>query len=186
MDSIIVELDAVLQKFNPSSLKKLLPPPDKNLVVAKMKALGINDATLEAIYTWKSGIMLTPVSGQNNQVQLFEEGCFIDLDEVIDLKLINGQENYWPTNFIAVVTDHSGQFLLLQNDINSAHYGGLFLFSPSLGIVEPEYHYQSFQMFLKTVIEAYQNNIFTYNEADDWLEVDISKYQDISATLNNR
>ena len=177
--NLIKELDKLLKQHNLPNYKKLRVPLQSAKVDDYFKKLNISQEDLHLLYEWKDGWDInTP-----GFCSIMDFGSFISLESIITEIDYCSKNQFWPDTFIPIINDFSGSHILFNNEQNS-NYGKLYLHSPSLMFVEPVTYYDSVYSMIETTIAAYNEGIFVYDEAEDWLNIDIPGFRRIGKRIN--
>jgi hypothetical protein len=180
LEELILNLDTVLRAKNLNNYSKLYSPLAQEEIHRLVEALNINSNELEMLYTWKNGFG----DFQTQDCQIFDFGVQLPLYHILGLyNSNNGEVGRWENEYIPIGTDGSGHYLLFNNR-KGIDNGKLYLYSPSLLHVEPISYYDNVRTMLETILMAYDLNIFSYVEADDWLEKDYNRFYELGKRLN--
>lgn len=179
---LLEEFDKVLKEYNLQNYNKLKPP----LLLAEINTcfdkLNINDESLHLLYEWKDGF--DAYNRPNEVCSIMKFDTFYSLESVKQLINYYSDGEVWPGNsFIPIINDGCGSFIMFNNK-PGIDYGKLCLYSPSLLFVEPITYYDSVYTMVETTIEAYKQEIFVYDQAIYFLDVDIDRFHEIGKKIN--
>lgn len=178
---LITEFDKILKINNAYNYKKLYAPVAIAEIDYYFQKFGIEDEYLRSLYSWKGGYDPDKVPG--NLCQIMEFDVFLSLKAITDHVKANKTHESWDDKFIPLITDTTGQFILLNTEKNT-DYGKLFLYSPSLLIPKPISYYDSVYTMIETTIEEYKQEALVYNQKEDWLDCDAMKIRTIAEKIN--
>ncbi len=182
LNKLIKEFEATLKKYNLLNYEKLYNPlPEENLN-NYLNQLGINDTRFKELFQWRNGfdIDINP----NNICQIFEMDTFLSLETIARKMAVNENYKLWAAFFIPLMANSTGEYILFNSNFNSSSYGQLYLYSESLLIFEPVSCYDSISSLINITIVAYKEGIFKYDPIDDWLDINILKYNELARRLN--
>ncbi|OQP54575.1 hypothetical protein A4H97_21640 [Niastella yeongjuensis] len=182
-NALLESFDTSLRKFNLTNYERLYAPLSDGEINDYLEQLNINDEDFKLLYKWKNGYD----PDQNPQVlcQLFDFGTLVSLNYIVEALEANETIGSWEDNFIPLITDSTGQYLLFNNDRNSKDYGKLHLYSASLLFVEePVSYHDSIASFIDTTIEAYETGALRYDAHEDWLNKDVDEFRRIGKRIN--
>jgi hypothetical protein len=178
---LLAQFDNTLKQFNLSNYEKLYSPLSNKEVVYQLQQLGVNNENLTSLFNWKNGY--DPAKDAENLCQIFDIGTLLSIEFIIEIqKMWAGI--YWTNYFIPLITDSTGQYILYNNK-RGLNYGKLYLYSTSMFGDELVGYYDSIYAMINTTVEAYEQNIFTYDPVRDWLDIDYNKYHSVAKKINN-
>ena len=178
---LLILFDNTLRESNLKNYQLLYSPLNEEQIDFYFNKLGIEDNDLKALYMWKNGF--NPDDNIGVFCQIFEYYSFLSLESALEFMYASRKQKIWADNFIPLVTDTTGQYLLFNNEKND-NYGKLYLYSVSSLIIEPISYYDSIHTMLETTIEAYLQGAMIYDVNEDWLEIDFKKLRKIAEKLN--
>ncbi len=180
INTLIKDFDDTLRKYNRQNYLKLQPSLPNDKIELYLKEIKVVNEDFRALVRWKNGFDFS--DGEDLTYQLFDCGALLSMEHMY--KLTMGDSNLWAKNFIPLITDGSGDFLLFNNSKKHG-YGKLHLYSVSrLFIDSPISYYDSIATMLKTTIEAYQTKALKYDSGDAWLNQEFQLYRTIAIKHN--
>jgi hypothetical protein len=180
IENTIIEFDLCLKKHNEQNYLNLYAPLSEKEVSNFMSLIGLENMEFKSLYLWKDGFDFN--NDQDKTCQIFGSGTFLSLDVI--KKNINIARDLWGNSFIPLISDNSGDFLLLNNKTGK-NYGKLHLFSPSLLFADdPISYYDSIESMIKTTICCYEQGILSFDPGKEWLKFDIRKHFEIAPKFN--
>jgi hypothetical protein len=181
MEELLKDFDEILKAYNFKNYEKLNQPSHQ--IDLYLEKLGIDDSDLKLLYQWKNGNDLDDISKMH--CQIFDFGSFLSLDSILVFQEFYSASKLWDDYFIPVISPGDGDFILFNNKKESEDYGKLHLFSVALLFIEkPISYYDSLSALIQTTIECYRCKAFTYNDEDDWLNIDVGKHRAIAEKIN--
>jgi hypothetical protein len=107
-----------------------------------------------------------------------EIGTFMPVNDALASYQDACEHDFWPANFWPIFHDDA---VLLNLDPESNSYGQIYLYSPSLLILEPEPYYDSLEIMFTTYLAALKAKLLPFG---DELEPNFSSYSALAAELN--
>ncbi len=184
-NSLLQKFDYTLQKCNPVNYTRLQPPLPEEEIDKYLNNFGLtNDENLKSLFSWKNGFDFS--DGEDSSFQIFYFGAMMSLEH-ISLYLKNETEPEFNVRkeivFVPLTTNGSGDSMLYN--IMNEDYGKIHLYSVPLFFIDnPISYYDSLFAMIETTIKAYEEGIFKYNKADEWLNIDIDQYYILSRKMN--
>ena len=184
LNNLLNEFDIVLRKHNYNNYKKLLSPLEEQDISIYLDKLDINDAQFNELFQWKNGFDIH--NSINLRCQIFEYDFLLSIQSIIETTTSYRLMSVWENKFIPLLTDTTGQFILFNNE-KGINYGKLYLYSVGLTFIEePVSQYDSIYSLIETTIHAYEYGVFQYNDKQDWLDIDIKKFNELGKKFNNK
>lgn len=182
LTELLNDLDQQLQKLNKINYDKLERPLSPEVREKYFDQLNIKSDAFKELYQWKNGF-----SGWDNGgiCQIMDMGAFLSLESISsEIKyFLSKGGTLWSNNFLPLIDDFSGDFLLFNNDVTGSEHGRLYLFSPQLS-ENPIPCYNSIYTLIKTTCEAYKQQIFVYDPKANFLDCNVKGYFKIAKSLN--
>jgi hypothetical protein len=178
---LLERYEQILEYYNLSNYDKLYSPLSESEVTNYLKKLNVEDESFKSVYLWKNGF--DPDEDINIHCQLNIFGAFQSLKSVWETGLFRVAESIWKETFIPIITEGLGEYLLFNNEQGN-DYGKLYLYSASLSFTEPISYYDSLTAMIETDIAGYENGIFSYDQKNNWLDIDVKKYGRIAKSIN--
>lgn len=176
--------EACLKKYCTPLFDRLQEPLKESEVNMLFDIIGVNDPYLKELYLWRNGIPYD-VALPTHSFDFCTFGVIPPLDylkNVLDLE----SADFWKRSYIPIIASYGGDFLLYESDENTESYGMLFLYSPNLGYVYDQIsYYDSLESMVRTIIECFELNAFSYDSQNMILDViNIDMQYSIAAKLN--
>jgi hypothetical protein len=171
------ELEQELRKANAPILKYFRPGLSKSEVNNLFREIDlIPSDELVDLYTWRNGLDYEGVAG--GKISFGVNGGFFPLQESVDMYR-SFTEKQFPL-FFPIFWDDT---FLINLDVESVDYGKIFIYSPSLLIIEPQSCYDGLQQMIRTFQTCFQKGIFSY-DADGFFHKSYDLCSETSRRLN--
>jgi|HubBroStandDraft_6_1064221.scaffolds.fasta_scaffold1009981_1 hypothetical protein len=181
LETLLTKFDKTLREYNLSNYHRLFPPLTESKIDAFLKSLEIDDEDLKKLFLWKNGF--DPNQDPQIICQIFDCDLLLSINIIPDY--IAANREYWNNYFIPLLTDTTGKYVLFNNKVGE-DYGKLYLYSNPLFIIEPISYYDSIYSMIETTIEAYIQEVFKYNEEEDWLDINLNRFNTLAAKINTK
>jgi len=184
--SVLQKFDETLRKYNKPNYDLLRPPLPPEEVAHKMAQLGLADEQLKAWFGWKTGAMPSDYDPGAEEVRtvFYRSAGPLSLDSILLHQKTSQAGSWWESHFVPIAADGGGLYLLF-NSMPGENYGRIYLFCPSLLVIDPEICYDSLQTLLETTIAACEQGIAYYDEEQEDLDFDSKKYRKLAAKMNS-
>jgi hypothetical protein len=161
------------------SLKDGLSP---EAVVNKLLGVGFNVSELNALYSWRNGSDYH-INNQIGYNQFCSWGYLLDIDNAID-EYRNVSINLLSRpDLFPIVISLTGEYLFCKIS-KTGKCGKIQLYAPSLLVTDCSDVYDSFEMFVSTVLTCYEKHIYFFE--NNIFRSDYEAEQQLSKALNKK
>lgn len=175
--------DNILKKYCKNIYDQFGEPLNNEIIKQMLGKVDIKNEQIEKLYQCHNGIKYDLVKSVG-EFEFCSMGVFLPLEEAISHYKEKIKNNLWERRFFPLLTNHAGDYLLLDIDGDSNTFERMFFYSPSLLISYPEIAYDNLESFFQTITLCYKSGAYVFDESTNTLEIDQDKEFEISAEEN--
>lgn len=171
------QLQSQLERINAPVLKYFNPGLSEREVMTLFKATNLTATEdLKALYQRRNGMAYQNIP--SGKLSFGVNGGFFPLDTSIEMYQQHFREQF--PFFFPIFWDDS---FLISLDSKSADYGKVFIYSPSLLILEPQSCFDSLAGMIKTFSKCFETGIFGYDDEEFFTSTG-DRYWDVMKKMN--
>jgi hypothetical protein len=142
-------------------------------IIGKLQKIGLSpNESLIKLFSWKNGIEHAE-EYTIGELQLFTLGIFESLELAIEkYEYMALEHDYWQRGLFPVFNSCGGDYYLINLCNKEFKEDAIYMYSPSLLFLEPEYTFRDLDSVLKLVVDCYNDGTYKF---DGELLVDIDK-----------
>ena len=176
ISSKLKEFDEQLRTNNAWVLEYFLEGLSREKIISEFRTASLTPSEeLVELYQWKNGVQYKGVP--SGKLSFGVNGVFYPLADSVKIYK-DFQDEF--VDYFPIFSDDS--YLILMNK-ESKDFGKIFIYSPSLVIVEPEGIFDSLSCMIETFIIGFREGIFFY-DADNYFDWDSPRRRDMAKKLN--
>lgn len=166
----LIELSKILDYQYPNFMENFLVGVTKKEIAEfeNEKKVNFPEEVIE-LYEWRNGIK-NMYNEQANRLALFVFGIFLSLEDGYEhYKNACLKEGLWPQDYYPIFTSGVGDYFLIEQSISHPF---IYFYSPALEVIEPTSAFDSLQILIEAITEAYSKNILKRNESNELINSD--------------
>lgn len=171
---VINHLENSLKEKNPFLFNLLKNGISQDEIIAKLSEVGLlPNQSLINLFSWRNGIIDTDYT--IGELQLFCLGIFEPLEAEIEAyQIMSLDKHLWANGLFPVFMSCGGDYYLINLGNKDFKDGAIYMYSPSLLFVEPEYMVKDLDSLLELIANGYDNETYKF---DGELIIDFDREQ---------